>query len=137
MGTLIRESQLQLVIGRPALKALVKIFPGRRISVPGLSPEHMARFRENFAPLIGSDKVEALFEYFGGTRITIPTHRVPGRGRGFLPVSLARVVDLTENGLTAQQIARILQCEPRSVHKARTKARRLGMFNLRKPKVRA
>lgn len=132
MGSLNRESQLQQIIGRKAVKALVSVFPGRRISVPGISPQHIQTFRENFAPLIGHDNVNALIEYFGGTRITVPTHRLPARGRGFLPVDMDRVVELTEAGLTAQQIAAVLECEPRSVHKARTKARRLGLFHKRR-----
>lgn len=119
------------------MKALVRVFPGQRIYVPCASPDHVARFRENFGPLIGSTAVEALIEELGGTRITIPTHRNPPGGPRRNPVSVERVAQLTLAKKSAQEIAAELQCEPRTVHKARTKARELGLFNPRKRKVRA
>lgn len=123
MGPLKRESQLQQLIGRKAVKALVSVFPGRRISVPGSSPEHIRVFWENFAPLIGEEEANLLLENFGGERITVPTHRPR-----VCNVDIARVAELTIQNLTAQQIAALLKCEPRSVHKARTTARRHGLL---------
>lgn len=122
---------LHQAIGRKAVEALATRFPGQRIYVPWSSQEALDRFMENFAPLIGADRVAALVDQFGGLRIIVPSHTTPERKRGqrgTVPLDVERVAELTEAGLTAKQIAAVLTCNPRSVHKARTKARRLGLL---------
>jgi hypothetical protein len=112
------------------VKALARTFPGQRIYVPWAMPEAIERFAANFTPLIGQTAVDALTSEFGGMRITVPTMRVPARAKGFVPVDVAAVASMTQDEqLTAGQIAHRLQCDPRSVHKARTKARRLGLLS--------
>lgn len=116
------------------MKALARTFPGQRIYVPWSNVDAMHRFRENFEPLIGVAAVFALFELFGGLRIAVPTHRIPERYKGFVPVDLAAVVALTAEHKSAYEISKELGCDPRSVHKARTKARQLGLITTRKRK---
>lgn len=110
------------------MTALARTFPGQRIYVPWSNAEAMDRFAENFVPLIGKRAVAKLFEDFGGLRIIVPTLRKPkrGGGRGTVPVSMELVIELTEAGLSAKDIAKILKCDPRTVHMTRTKARGLG-----------
>lgn len=111
------------------MTALAKAFPGQRIYVPWSDVDAIERFTANFAPLIGQHAVETLMETFGGLRIAVPTQRVPARLKGFIPVDLDAVVTMTKDRhMTAGQIARRLKCDPRSVHKARTKARELGLL---------
>lgn len=112
--------------------ALARTFPGQRIYVPWSNVEAMHRFRDNFEPLIGVGAVFALFELFGGMRITVPTRRVPERSKGFIPVDLGQVATLTAQKHTALQISILMGCDPRSVHKARTKARSLGLLTTKR-----
>ena len=133
MGTLARVSQLTQTIGRKGVNQLAAVFPGQRIYVPWSNTEAMQRFMLNFEPLIGADRVARLLDEFGGLRITVPARTVPPRLKGFIPIDMERVIELTEASLTALQISKILKCDPRSVHGARTKARRLGLL---KPKRR-
>lgn len=131
-----RESELQRAIGRRAVTALASRFPGQRIYVPWSNPEAMDRFMVNFEPLIGAAAVAELVDQFGGLRIAVPCNivaeRKPGQ-IGTVPISVERVAELTAQGLTAKQIASLLTCHPRTVHKARTKAKRQGLIR-RKPK---
>lgn len=132
MGTGRGESQLQSAIGAQAVSALVKVFPGQRIYVPWQSAEALMRFAENFAPLIGVERVAVLVDQFGGLRMQIPSRMPKQRAKGFLPIDVDRVAELTDAGLNATQIAKILKCDPRTVHAARTKARGLGILKARK-----
>jgi hypothetical protein len=133
MGTLnVRASALQRAIGRPAVTALAAHFPGQRIYVPWSSQDAMDRFMDNFEPLIGAAGVAALFDQFGGLRIIVPSRTTPLRFKGYVAVDMERVAELTAVGkLTASQIAKLLRCDPRSVHKARTRAIAAGIL---KPK---
>lgn len=108
--------------------ALVRLFPGQRFYIPWRDPAAIQRFTENFTPLIGAEAVAALLDEMGCERIVIPTGRVPQRAKGYVPVDVDKVVKLTRRDMTALEISRELQCDPRSVHKARTKARDLGLL---------
>lgn len=105
------------------MTALATTFPGQRLYVPWSKSEAMARFVDDFGPLIGHDKAMTLIDMFGGLRIIVPT-RAPSRK----PVDAQTVLDMTvlEN-LTASQIAKLLNCDPRSVYSARARARNHGL----------
>lgn len=116
------------------MTALARTFPGQRIYVPWQSPDAIERFRSNFAPLIGPDAVDTLMDLFGGLRIAVPTRRIPERSKGFVAVDVERVATLTAQHQTALQISQTMGCDPRSVHKARTKARSLGLLSHKRAK---
>lgn len=105
------------------MTALAAIFPGQRVYVPWSKSEAMGRFLDDFGPLIGHDKAMTLIDQFGGLRIIVPT-RAPSRK----PVDAQQVLDLTiTDKLTAAQIAKLLNCDPRSVYSARARARQHGL----------
>lgn len=105
------------------MTALAAIFPGQRIYVPWSKSEAMIRFVDDFAPLIGAEHALTLIDQFGGLRIIVPT-RAPSRK----PVDAQTVLDLTiTDCLTAAQIAKLLNCDPRSVYSARARARKHGL----------
>lgn len=110
------------------MNALRQTFPGQRIYVPIVSVTAMRRFRDNFEPLIGVRAILGLFEVFGGGRFTVPSLNSNPRLGGFPPVSIKMVAKLTAKNLSAYQIALKMGCDPRTVHKAREKARKRGLL---------
>lgn len=130
-------SLLTQCIGAEGVTALVSKFAGQRIYVPWRDRKAMAAFVDNFGPLIGRENAQRLIDDLGGQRFAVPTRTRPKRRKGFVPVDFNRVAILTaRDKLTAAQIAGLLKCDPRSVHKARTKARSLGLLPSAKRKVR-
>jgi hypothetical protein len=103
------SAQLTAIIGEEAMQALIKWRPGGRFRVPK-SPRRLA-------PIIGKEAAIALCSEIPWEVISVPG----GRRRKIDPDTVAALAAV---GHSNNEIAIILDCSTRSVHRAKT--RRLG-----------
>ena len=128
MGRPVGNSEIERIIGRSAMDALIGQFGGQRLSIPAVVPAAIKRFIRNYGNLIGEDNALLLVTELGGGRYPIPTGS--GHGGCHEALDVERVVGLTvQDKLTAAQIAHVMKCEPRAVHRARAKGKELGLYD--------